>query len=64
MEMIQEWEADNTQERTASQQVGSAAEADCSPCEENLEHLKKAQQRWERERKTTAVAMSGTDDAP
>ncbi len=38
-----------------AQHVGLEAEEACSPCEENLKRLKKARERWERERKTQVV---------
>ncbi len=74
MEMLQEWEAENTHwdgesvTQSGSESIDKSgiveieAEGDCSPCEENLKHLKVAQQRWERERK--AAAMSERDSAP
>lgn len=34
---------------------------DCSPCEENLEHLKKAMERWERDRKAQAIDRGDTE---
>ena len=33
----------------------------CSPCEENLKHLKKARERWERERNAKAAAGAASD---
>ena len=38
-----------------SGQVEMETEDECSPCEENLKRLKKARERWERERKETAA---------
>ena len=73
LEMVQEWEAENTQfvgvsvtqsrsELTdKSGQVELEAEGDCSPCEENLKRLKKAMERAERERKAAAIAVSKDD---
>ena len=33
----------------------------CSPCEENLKRLKKAMERWERERNAQAAAHGDTE---
>lgn len=37
------------------------AEAECSPCEENLKRLKEARERWEREHKAQAVDHGDTE---
>ena len=49
-----------SEEPNKSGQVELEAEAECSPCEENLKQLKEAMERWERERKAQAVAASDT----
>lgn len=51
---------------SAPKQVELEAEEKCSPCEENLKYLKEAMERWERERDTQAVVVTGSniDDSP
>ena len=59
LEMVQEWETETTQ--LASVPDSQQVEDECSPCEENLKHLKKARERWEREHNAQVAPVSPSD---